>query len=302
LFSVIIPAYNYGDYLPRNLDSVLAQTSNNFEIVVVDDGSTDNTADVVRGYQKKSKQRIVYEFQSNRGPAAARNQGIKHSSGEYLFFLDADDVMMPDVLEHIQCVLTANGNPDFVIGGRIWVDSQGRERHRFVRGLSHASEQNFARYVRGRLGRISPGSFVVHRNVFSRIRYPEEIRVSEDWVFIAQLLALYKGATFRTPIVKLFRHDNSQSGDGEWTRRDRLKSVDLLFDPAVLPPGLMSMRTEVLSLVYLAMFLFFYRRNEFSDARPLYHRAIRSYPQHLLKLKYLRKYMWTCLAGMRAVL
>lgn len=294
-FSVIIPAYNYARYLPRAFDSILVQENRDYEIVVVDDGSTDNTGDVVRTYQDRSKPRILYVFQGNRGPSAARNHGVRRSSGMYLFFLDADDALMTDALERLRCVLATHGHVDFLIGGRIWVNPQGKERHRFVENLSPSREQNFARYVRGRLGKISPGSLVVHRNVFASIRYPEDTRIGEDWVFNAHLLALFTGVSFREPIVKLFRHAYSQSGNCDLTRRDRLKSVDLLFDPAILPARLMPMRDEVFSLTYLAMFVFFYRRGEYREAKLLYQQAIRSYPRHILKWKHLRKYLRTLL-------
>lgn len=92
--SVIIPTYNRALYITSALDSVFAQNYNNFEVIVVDDGSTDNTREVLRKYFKK----IVYIYQENSGVSSARNRGIRRSQGEWLAFLDSDDEWHPDKL------------------------------------------------------------------------------------------------------------------------------------------------------------------------------------------------------------
>src|SRR5690606_1422900 len=94
LISVVIPCYNYGHFLPIAIESVLNQTYLNKEIIVVDDGSSDNTAEVATSYEE-----VKYIYQKNRGLSAARNLGAAHSNGEYLVFLDADDWLYPKALE-----------------------------------------------------------------------------------------------------------------------------------------------------------------------------------------------------------
>src|SRR5262245_20604446 len=93
LVSVIIPCYNHAHYLGEAIESVLAQTVQDFEIIVVDDGSTDSTADVAARYP-----RVRYVRQNNQGLSAARNTGIKHGLGRFLVFLDADDLLLPGAL------------------------------------------------------------------------------------------------------------------------------------------------------------------------------------------------------------
>jgi len=94
--SVIIPAYNSAKHLPEALDSVFKQTYRDFELVVVDDGSTDDTRKVLDEY----KNRITYLYQENGGPSKARNAGIRAAKGPYLAFLDADDLWLPNKLGH----------------------------------------------------------------------------------------------------------------------------------------------------------------------------------------------------------
>ncbi len=95
--SIIIPTYNYGFVLNETLESVLCQTYQNWECIIVDDGSNDNTAEVVGHYLKKDK-RFSYLYQKNSGVSAARNYGIKMATGNYIQFLDGDDLLSPNKL------------------------------------------------------------------------------------------------------------------------------------------------------------------------------------------------------------
>ena len=106
--SVIIPAYNCGRYLDQSIASVLAQTYTNFEIIVVDDGSTDNTSEVLGTYKKNTRVKSIY--QRNMGVGEARNTGIRLSKGEYVCFLDSDDELEPESLSTRYEVLAAVGD------------------------------------------------------------------------------------------------------------------------------------------------------------------------------------------------
>ena len=97
--SVIIPAYNAEKHIAKTLDSALAQTYSEFEIIVVDDGSRDQTASIVKQYQETYPEKVRMIKKENAGPAKARNVGIKASNGEYIAFNDADDLWLPEKLE-----------------------------------------------------------------------------------------------------------------------------------------------------------------------------------------------------------
>jgi teichuronic acid biosynthesis glycosyltransferase TuaG len=96
-FSVIIPVYNVSTYIERSLKSVFAQSYQDFEIIVIDDGSTDDTAEQVHRFSDQAK--LHYVRQDNAGPAAARNTGMKVATGQFIAFLDADDLWHPQKLE-----------------------------------------------------------------------------------------------------------------------------------------------------------------------------------------------------------
>lgn len=107
--SVIIPTYNRAPFIKKAVDSVLAQTYRDFELIVVDDGSIDNTKDLMKLYKK----RIKYIYQKNQGPSVARNKGIKEANGDFMAFLDSDDWWRKDKLE-IQ-IRQMIKNPDLLI-------------------------------------------------------------------------------------------------------------------------------------------------------------------------------------------
>ena len=108
--SVIIPSFNCARYLPEAIESVLAQTCRDHEIIVVNDGSTDNTDQVVAIY----RDRIRYFCQENQGVASARNTGIQRARGSYVCFLDADDILLPKKLETQAAFLDQNPNVHIV--------------------------------------------------------------------------------------------------------------------------------------------------------------------------------------------
>ena len=97
-FSVIIPAYNAAQYIKHSINSILNQTFSDFEILIVDDGSTDNTKEIIQTIEDK---RVQYIHQRNGGVSSARNTGIRNANGEYICFLDSDDLWKPDHLEVI---------------------------------------------------------------------------------------------------------------------------------------------------------------------------------------------------------
>ena len=110
--SVIIPVYNVEKYLARCLDSVIAQTFSDIEIICINDGSTDNAGQILSEYAKKDK-RIKIITQENSGVVAARNNGIASSVGEYIYPLDGDDIIAPMTLEKLYNAIAAWAEDDF---------------------------------------------------------------------------------------------------------------------------------------------------------------------------------------------
>ena len=127
MISVIIPTYNYGKLITKAINSVLSQSYSNFEIIVIDDGSVDDTEFVIGSIiDSHPSNPIMYTKTENRGIGAAKTLGIQQSSGEYLLFMDADDYMDTDCLGSLASK-TNSGVTDWVIGSFRFVDENGKK-------------------------------------------------------------------------------------------------------------------------------------------------------------------------------
>lgn len=122
MISVVITAYNYGKYISVAIESALSQTYTDIEVIVIDDGSTDNTPTVMEQYA--SDARIRYIRQANQGQPKAKNRGVAESAGEFVAFLDADDIWMPNKLAR-QLTLFSDPEVGVVYTRRLWMDQHG---------------------------------------------------------------------------------------------------------------------------------------------------------------------------------
>jgi glycosyltransferase involved in cell wall biosynthesis len=123
LFSVIIQAYNYGHYISESIQSILNQSFQDWECIVIDDGSKDDTSDVVKGFTIKDS-RIKYHFQKNAGLSKARNRGISLAKGSYFQFLDADDLLEPEKLQLFNDTIINHPEADVLYSeGRLFKES-----------------------------------------------------------------------------------------------------------------------------------------------------------------------------------
>ncbi len=125
LVSIVVPAFNRDFIVGRALESLLAQTYSNWEALIVNDGSTDDTRDVVKEYQKRDARLILLEHERQSGAQAARNTGVRHARGEWIAFLDSDDQWLPDSLE---TRLSAAGKSPVVHSECYLLDDTGERR------------------------------------------------------------------------------------------------------------------------------------------------------------------------------
>ncbi|AWT58904.1 MAG: UDP-Glc:alpha-D-GlcNAc-diphosphoundecaprenol beta-1,3-glucosyltransferase WfgD [Candidatus Moanabacter tarae] len=172
--TVIIPTYNRRSLLPRALDSVLNQTALPSEIIVVDDGSSDGTRDLIQ--TKYSSVRLIE--QENQGVSQARNRGIKKAAGEWIAFLDSDDEWLPQKLEIAFEAL--NQNPDYLIchSGEIWI----RKGKRVAPPARYAKSGGYIFKECLPVCMISPSTVIIHRNIFATIGlFDASLQAAEDY-------------------------------------------------------------------------------------------------------------------------
>jgi FkbM family methyltransferase len=178
LVSVVMPAYNAQDCIARAIESVLIQNYRNFELIVVDDGSTDRTADNVRGFKD---QRIKYFFKEKGGVASARNFGVKKSGGSFIVMLDSDDMMTPDyIARHLQ-VFERHPESDMVYCDDMLMDDQ----YKPIRVINRPvyPDQNTLISNLFRCGfPVVPFRTCIRKNVFDKIGlYDEQLIIAEDY-------------------------------------------------------------------------------------------------------------------------
>ncbi|HEY1961473.1 MAG TPA: glycosyltransferase [Rhizomicrobium sp.] len=180
-FSVIIPVYNRAHVLGRALQSVLAQTCQDFEIVVVDDGSTDDAAAVIA---ESNDPRIVYIRQKNRGGGAARNAGIDAAQGQFIAPLDSDDEFLP---RHLECMKALLENTDNLVGYAQVVVDRGNGKSLLKPPRAIRAGEHMATYLLCDRGFVPTITIVVPRAIARHVRYPEYLRFAEDTDFAIRL-------------------------------------------------------------------------------------------------------------------
>jgi glycosyltransferase involved in cell wall biosynthesis len=180
-FSVVIPAYNRADVLGDAIRSVLAQTEQDFEIVVVDDGSADDPARVVASF---ADPRIRLHRQVNRGGGAARNAGIDLARGCFIAFLDSDDAYLPDHLAAMRRLLAGT---DRTVGYARMVVDRGAGRTFLKPPRAIRTGEHMATYLLCDRGFVPTITLVVDANSARRVRYHENLRAAEDTDFAIRL-------------------------------------------------------------------------------------------------------------------
>lgn len=135
--SVIIPVYNTAIFLPRSIEAVLAQSYSDVEILLINDGSTDHSAEVLDSYARSDSRLTVIDHESNKGLSAARNTGLKHAHGEYVYFLDSDDWIDLTYLEQMHAAARMSGS-DIINNTTILCEHPiGKPKPLFFGNLSH---------------------------------------------------------------------------------------------------------------------------------------------------------------------
>ena len=186
-FSVIIPVYNVKEYLRACVDSVLAQTYSDFEVILVDDGSVDGSGEICDEYAICEKVRVIH--QENRGVSAARNVGLDLVCGDWILFLDADDCLHLKALEYLSVNIVRSGEIDLIQFG-ITSSPFNDDSIRFDGSDMYISDPT--EYCKLERFNVCAGGSLVSSELIRRndIHFDESMKLAEDQVFILQVIAL----------------------------------------------------------------------------------------------------------------
>ena len=204
--SIIVPVYNSSNYLPKCIDSLLNQTAHDYEIILVNDGSTDDSASICEYYSRINKN-VFYFYQENQGVSAARNLGIKKAHGKYISFVDSDDWVEVNYLQ----LLLENMSE----GGLSVCKISGNKKHSTCKGAIHRMSPEQAQVsiftstgMNGfPFGKLFERKLLIDNNIF----FDEEIGMCEDLLFCIQY-AKYISGTINFSESTLYHYEQSNDG------------------------------------------------------------------------------------------
>ena len=225
LVSVIIPNYNYAQYLREAIDSVLAQTYPNVEIIVVDDGSTDGSKEILNSYGD----RIRAFFQQNQGVSAARNFGVSMSRGDFIAFLDADDAWLSEKIERQLALFVEDGELGLVHVGVVETDGQGAEIIELTDGRDGWVSDKLLQFE-GPVILGGGSGLMLRRNVFDEVGgFDTRLSTSADWDLFYQVSLRYRVGFVSDILLKYRVHASNMHGNIGTTERDMLIGFEKAF-------------------------------------------------------------------------
>jgi glycosyltransferase involved in cell wall biosynthesis len=270
--SIIIPAYNQGHYLEAAVKSVLAQTYPDFEAVIVDDGSTDATRQVAAGFKDA---RVHYIYQENRGLSGARNTGISSTTGEYVTFLDSDDLFLPEKLALLVAVLDEQPEIGLAAGQALLIDQDGG---RIDREFQTRLPQDLDQFLVS--NPLHVGSVLLRRSWLEKVGlFDESLRACEDWDLWLRLVRGGCSMTCLDQPVSLYRvHVGQMTRDQDRMRSAARRVLDKIYNSPDLPEKWLSMKDLVYSRYCLNSAAHLYRAGDFPRAMDEMREAVRLNP------------------------
>jgi glycosyltransferase involved in cell wall biosynthesis len=259
LVSVVIPTYNSARYLADAISSALAQTMCDLEIIVVDDGSTDDTPSLMSQYSEP----VRYMRQENRGVALARNRGMKESVGQYIAFLDADDTWLPNKLELQLAALKDKPECKACYSAFLVVDSSlsplGVRRSKRV---GSALEDLLLRgNVIGSLTTV-----LCERKLFEEVGgFDPELSQCADWDMWIRLARLTEFLYIDEPLATYRQHEANMSRNAPLLERDSLRALEKGFSMPGLPAALLAKRRRAFARNYMVLAGTYFHSRHYRD-------------------------------------
>ena len=287
--SVIIPAYNYAGFIEETMGSVLSQMIDGDELLVVDDGSTDNTEEVVSAFILRAGNKSVkYYKKLNGGAASARNYGIQRASCEYIILLDADDRMLGGALLIFRKAVANNKSSDLFVASSDSKRSSGKVVSKQASRLTNSGEKNFNLFLNKKI-RISHGRFLVKKNLLKKTPYPENMRCLEDQSVFSHLLALGNSVGIDASVVEIYHHDDSLRNNIPALIDAGEKVVDAVFNESIIPQSYMKYKKAYSVNRYLSVFRRLCDQAMYKESLVFFKKALRIDARSVLRIKYIKR-------------
>jgi glycosyltransferase involved in cell wall biosynthesis len=285
LVSIIVPTYNYAKYIRKAVMSCINQIYETLEIIVVDDGSTDETRDIVVSI---TDPRLIYLPQENRGVSAARNAGLDAARGEFITFLDADDYLLEDSVKVRIEALQNYPDIGFVFTDAYSSDEAGNVTNRDRKTRSRFSDTFWEDLLLRRLD--FQACYIMMRNSVARTaRFPLNLSNGEDIVYFCRIFFAARGYYLAKPTAVIVHHMDSLRHDVREIVDQNLALVNEILNDPAYGGALEYLRKELTANRHLDLFRRFYLSGEKSLAREHYLKALRAKPSCLFKTRYLSK-------------
>ena len=249
LVSAVIPAYNAQSFIARAVSSVLGQTYRPVECIVVDDGSTDGTAEVVRSLG--GGVRLV--SQANKGVSSARNKGAEVATGSVLAFLDADDVWVPEKLEKQMAVLNDDPTLGLVYSGALEVDERLNPIGRMEPARPSSALRNTLLLEQPSVTGLGSTGLVPVERFRALDGFDERLSTSADCDFTCRIASRYAVACIAEPLTLYRRHPSQMSADLKLFEHDMRLVFEKLFADDHVPPGVRSLRRRANANLYFIL-------------------------------------------------
>lgn len=229
-FSIITPTYNRAHFLPEMLASVKQQLFSNFEHIIVDDGSSDETEQLMAPYLAADA-RLKYIRQENKGRSMARNVGINAARGNFVCFLDSDDVWLPEHLQTLHNVLQDETKPKFFHTGLIWFYDDGSPEQL----VTYANRSNFSSDVEYVIAnQFAPDCVCIHRSIFEKHQFHPELFINEDLELWARIACEFPVQGINRHTAKLRVHGGNTDKEFNDSVTPRMEAFEqLLNNPRV---------------------------------------------------------------------
>jgi len=222
-FSIILPTYNRASFINKAVESVLNQTFKGFELIIVDDASTDDTEQKVRAYDDK---RIIYlKNEVNLERCKSRNKGIMAARGKYICFLDSDDYHLPEHLETLYAEIQRRNEPEALFFTNAWDEKDGE---RVERNCPDVECHNLFHYIVSYT--FNPQRMCVHSNICKEFLFDPAVYICEDLDFSARIATKYPVVQIKKRTTVYVHHPNSFTGGDKQKALKELENYTRIFN------------------------------------------------------------------------